>query len=86
MRFVNAGFGNMVSVDSIVAIFAPDSAPIKRNIANSKEKNMVYDATKGDPTRAVILTKEGYLILSPSLPETIAKRVSGKNVPDIEDS
>ena len=32
MRFINIGFGNMVACDRVVAVVAPDSAPVKRLI------------------------------------------------------
>ena len=32
MKLINIGFGNMVSSSRLIAIVAPDSAPIKRII------------------------------------------------------
>ena len=52
MRLINIGFGNMVSVNRIVAIVSPESAPIKRIITKSREVNMLVDATYGRRTRA----------------------------------
>ena len=37
MKFINIGFGNMVSANRIVAIAGPDSAPIKRLVQVMKE-------------------------------------------------
>ena len=78
MKLINIGFGNMVSPARIVAIVAPDSAPIKRIISDTREKGMVIDATYGRRTRAVIVTDCGFVILSALQPETVAGRVSGK--------
>ena len=41
MKFINIGFGNMVSASRIVAIAGPDSAPIKRLVQDAKEDNRV---------------------------------------------
>ncbi|EQD43836.1 protein containing DUF370, partial [mine drainage metagenome] len=56
IRLVNIGFGNMVSGNRIVAIVSPESAPIKRIIAEAKDRSTLIDATYGRRTRAVIIT------------------------------
>ena len=45
MKFLNIGFGNLVSVDRIISIASPDSAPIKRLVQDAKEENRVIDAS-----------------------------------------
>ena len=47
MKFLNIGFGNLVSVDRIISIASPDSAPIKRLVQDAKEENRVIDASCG---------------------------------------
>ena len=84
MRLINIGFGNMVSVNRIVAIVSPESAPIKRIITKSREVNMLVDATYGRRSRAVIMTDSGHVILSPVQPETIANRLSTDFEDDVE--
>ena len=37
MKFINIGFGNMVSAGRIVAIASPDSAPIKRLVQDARD-------------------------------------------------
>jgi len=86
MRLINIGFGNMVSVNRIVAIVSPESAPIKRIITKSREVNMLVDATYGRRSRAVIMTDSGHVILSPVQPETIANRLSIDYEDDVEDN
>ncbi len=86
MRLINIGFGNMVSVNRIVAIVSPESAPIKRIITKSREVNMLVDATYGRRSRAVIMTDSGHVILSPVQPETIANRLSTDYDDDVEDN
>ena len=55
MRLINIGFGNMISVDRIVAVVNPDSAPVKRLIQEARDDKRILDATQGRRTRAVIL-------------------------------
>ena len=43
MKFINIGFGNMVSANRIVAIASPDSEPIKRLVRDAKEEGRVID-------------------------------------------
>lgn len=74
-RFIHIGFTNTVSIARIIAIVSPDSAPIKRIVAEAKEKNMIIDATHGRKTRAVIIADTGHVILSAIMPETVVNRV-----------
>ena len=78
-QLINIGFGNIVNSDKIVAIIAPDSAPSKRLIQNSKETGRVVDATQGRRTRALIITDSDHVILSALLPETISGRYKGED-------
>lgn len=75
MKFINIGFGNMVSANRVVAIVSPESAPIKRIISKAKEENMLIDATYGRRSRAVLVTDSEHVLLSPVQPETIANRL-----------
>ena len=34
MQFINIGFGNLVSVQRLIAVVSPDSAPVKRLVQN----------------------------------------------------
>ena len=83
MKFINIGFGNMVSVNRIVAITNPDSAPIKRLIQDSKDDGRAIDVTCGRRTRAVIITDSEHIILSAIQAETIANRLD--NSEDLND-
>lgn len=81
MKLINIGFGNLVAAERIVSIVSPESAPIKRIIADSRDKGQLVDATFGRRTRGVLITDSGFIILSALQPETIAGRYSGKSVP-----
>lgn len=78
MRFVNIGFGNMVSVGRIIAVVSPDSAPIKRVITDARDRGTLIDATYGRRTRAVVVCDSGHVVLSALQPETVSGRIAGK--------
>ena len=75
MKLVNIGYGNMLAADRLVAVVAPDAAPIRRLIQDARDAGRVIDATCGHKTRAVIVTDSEHVILSPLLPETVAARI-----------
>ncbi|NLY31263.1 MAG: DUF370 domain-containing protein [Firmicutes bacterium] len=79
LRLVNLGFGNIVSAGRILSIVSPESAPIKRNIQEARERGNLIDATYGRRTRAVIIMDSGHIILSAVQPETVANRLAGKS-------
>ena len=76
MKFINIGFGNMVSAGRIVAIASPDSAPVKRLVQDAKEDNRVIDVSCGRRTRSVIITDSEHVILSAIQAETITNRLA----------
>ena len=86
IKFINIGFGNLVSAHRIVTIAAPDSAPIKRLVQDGRDRDRVVDVTCGRRTRAVILTDSGHIILSAIQPETIAGRMNEKDAADVEET
>lgn len=76
MKFINIGFGNMVSAGRIVAIASPDSAPVKRLVQDAKDENRVIDVSCGRRTRSVIITDSEHVILSAIQAETITNRLA----------
>ena len=64
MKLLNIGFGSMVATGRVLAIVAPDSAPIKRVVQEAKERGMLIDASYGRKTKAVILMDTDHVILS----------------------
>ncbi len=75
MKFINVGFGNMVAADRVVALVAPDSAPMKRLISEARESGRIIDVTCGRRTRSIIVTDSDHVILSATQPETISNRL-----------
>ena len=84
MKFINIGFGNMVSADRIVSIVSPDSAPVKRMMQDAKDAGRVIDVSCGRRTRAVIITDSEHVIFSAIQAETIANRVDSGETGDDE--
>lgn len=71
---VQIGFGNTVAMNRVIAIALPNSAPIKRIIHEGRDKGLLIDMTSGRRTKSVIITDNGYVILSALAPETIVGR------------
>ena len=80
MKLINIGFGSMVAANRLLAIVAPDSAPIKRVIQEARDRGMLIDASYGRKTKAVILMDTDHVILSGLTPETISARWMDKDV------
>ncbi len=79
-RFINIGFGNVVSTDKVIAVVSPDAAPVKRMIQTSKEQHQCIDATQGRKTRTVLVMDSGHIVLSALVQDTILKRLNGSSV------
>lgn len=73
-KLINIGFGNVVNSQKIVAVLNPDAAPVKRMVQSVRGTTQLLDATQGRKTKAVIITSDGFLVLSALQSETIARR------------
>ena len=80
MKLINIGFGSMVASNRLLAVVAPDSAPIKRVVQEARDRGMLIDASYGRKTKAVILMDTDHVILSALTPETISARWMDKDV------
>ena len=78
MKLINIGFGNLVSVDRLVAVVSLDSAPIKRMVQEARDRGVLIDATYGRRTKSVLIMDNDHLVLSALQPETISNRVEGE--------
>lgn len=74
MRLINIGFGSALAANRMLAVIAPDSAPIKRLIQEARDRGMLIDASFGRKTKSVILMDTDHIILSAIAPETISDR------------
>ena len=71
MKLIDIGFGSMIAAGRVLAMVAPDSAPIKRIVQEAKERSMLIDASYGRSTRSVILMDTDHVILSAKTPEEL---------------
>lgn len=85
MKLINIGFGSMVAANRVLAVIAPDSAPIKRVIQEARDRGMLIDASFGRKTKAVILMDTDHVILSANPPESIYARWMDKQTAELEE-
>jgi regulator of extracellular matrix RemA (YlzA/DUF370 family) len=79
-ELIHVGFGNVLAVNRVIAIVAPNSAPTKRLIQKSKDENRTIDLTSGRRTKAVLIMDSGHVVLAAITPETITGRVSSSRI------
>ena len=85
MKLINIGFGSMVAANRLLAIVAPDSAPIKRVIQEARDRGMLIDASYGRSTRSVILMDTDHVILSAIPTENLYARWMDRPEPENEE-
>ena len=81
MKFLNIGFGSLVSAGRILAVVSPESAPIKRLCQEAKDRGMLIDASFGRKTKAVLLMDTDHVILCAVTPEALSARLEEKEAP-----
>ena len=74
IQLVNIGFGNLVSLQRLIAIVSPDSAPVKRLVQESRDRGMLIDATYGRKTASVLIMDSDHVISTYLKAETILNR------------
>ena len=72
MKLINIGFGNLVSSDKLIAVVAPDAAPVKRIVQEAKASGMLI--TCGRKCKSVLITESNHVVLSAVSCETIQNR------------
>lgn len=82
MKFISAGFGNMVCADRIVAVVSPDSSPVKRLVQDAKDAGRVIDVSCGRKTRAVLVLDSDHVVLSALQTDTVAARLLDRSAVD----
>ena len=86
MKFINVGFGNLVSASRIVTIATPDSSPIRRLIQDSRDIGNVIDVSCGKKTQSVIITDNKLVILSCLSTEHLLTKLNDKNDDSAQDT
>ena len=64
MKLINIGFGNLVNSDKLIAVGAPDAAPVKRIVQDAKSKGMLVDATCGRKSKAELVPEDANIVMS----------------------
>ena len=72
------------NIQRVLAVVAPDSAPIKRVVQEARDRGMLIDASYGRKTKSVILMDTDHVILSAMTPEVLSARVSGEEAEEKE--
>lgn len=75
-ELIHLGFNNIVAINNVIAIVAPNSAPAKRLLHEGKAKGLVIDVTNGRRTKAMLIMNNGCIVTAAITPETIASRVT----------
>jgi len=86
MKLISIGFGSAVAAERILAVVAPESAPIKRLIQEARERGMLIDASFGRKTKSVLLMDTDHVILASVSPEVLSARIEGKPEPEERDA
>ena len=74
--------GSTVCAERILAVIAPESAPIKRLIQEARERGMLIDASFGRKTKSVLLMDTDHVILASVSPEILSARMEEKPEPE----
>ena len=82
MQLVNIGFGSLISVDRLIAVVSPDTAPVKRLVQEARDRGMLIDATFGRKTASVFIMDSDHVVLSALSTEKMAPRL-GLTVKDL---
>ena len=83
---LNIGFGNSVAAERVVAITAPNSAPMKRLKDEARDNKHLIDATHGRKTRSIIIMDSNHIILSAIQAETMAQRYASLKESNVKES
>lgn len=82
MKLISIGFGSTVCAERVLAVIAPESAPIKRLIQEARERGMLIDASFGRKTKSVLLMDTDHVLLSSVSPEILSARMEEKPGPE----
>lgn len=73
-NLLNVGFGSAIVAEEVIAILAPNSAPMRRLRDEARDEKRLIDATHGRRTRSIIITKTNHILLSSIQSETLSQR------------
>ena len=73
---IHVGFDNYLTLDRVLAVGSPGSAPMKRMVQRGKEQSRAIDLTSGRRTKAVVVMDDDWVALIAITPETFSGRVA----------
>ncbi|MEX2445896.1 MAG: DUF370 domain-containing protein [Dehalococcoidia bacterium] len=73
---IHVGFDNYLTLDRVLAVASPGSAPMKRTVQRGKEQSRAIDLTSGRRTKAVVVMDDDWVALIAITPETFSGRVA----------
>lgn len=73
---LNVGYDNYVMLNKVLSITTFETAPIRRMVANAKDRGIAIDCTHGKKTNSVILLRDGFVVLSANKARTLQERYS----------
>ncbi len=76
-ELIHIGFGHLVAMNRVVAIVAPESAPLKRMMKEARDHGTLIDATSGRRTKSLLYLDNGMVLAAALGPDTIAGRLGG---------
>lgn len=76
LKFLDAGMGNYVYLDNVLAFMDSASASAKKVFLAAKENGKVLNLTKGRKAYSYILLKDGFVASSVLLPKTGISRMT----------
>ena len=65
----------LVSLERLVSVVSPESAPVKRLVQEARERGMLIDATYGRKTASVFIMDSDHVVLSAIATDKIAARL-----------
>ncbi len=75
-ELIHVGFDNYLTLDRVLAVASPASAPMKRMVQRAKEGSRAIDLTSGRRTKAVVVMLDDWVTLIAITPETFHSRVT----------
>lgn len=75
-ELIHVGFDNYLTLNRVLAVASPASAPMKRMVQRAKEQHRAIDLTSGRRTKAVVVMLDDWVSLIAITPETFHSRVS----------
>ena len=79
-ELIHIGFGNRLSMNRVIVIVSPGSAPTKRLVQEARGKGLLIDMTNGRRAKAVLIMDDGHIVIAAVSPEAIANRLASSRV------